>query len=92
MTLREQVEALLPNWQSWYPSVFDAAQDLGLIRAQVCSLSSLMLSHRHAAVQSQAMQAHRERWGGTEQPDENDARHAAGGSKARRRRRKKNHR
>ena len=66
MTLREQVEQLLPNWESWYPSLFDAAQDLGLIRARVCSPSSLLLSNRHASVQSAALAAHREKWGGTE--------------------------
>ena len=27
MTLREQVEELLPSWKSWYPSLFDAAAD-----------------------------------------------------------------
>jgi hypothetical protein len=63
MNLRERVESLLPNWQSWYPSLFEAAQDLGLIRARVCPLSSLMLSNRHAAVQSEAEQAFREQWG-----------------------------
>ena len=63
MNLRERVESLLPNWQSWYPSLFEAAQDLGLIRARVCQLSSLVLSNRHAAVQSEAEQAFREQWG-----------------------------
>ena len=47
-SLREQVESLLPTWQSWYPSLFDAAADLGLIRARVCAPSMLMLSNRHA--------------------------------------------
>lgn len=60
--LREQVERLLPQWRSWYPSLFDAAADLGLIRARVCSPSSLMLSNRHASVQSEALQAFREQW------------------------------
>ena len=27
LNLREQVEMLLPGWQSWYPSLFDAAAD-----------------------------------------------------------------
>jgi hypothetical protein len=49
LNLREQVESLLPGWQSWYPSLFDAAADLGLIRARVCAPSSLLLSTRHAA-------------------------------------------
>jgi hypothetical protein len=67
MSLRDDVEALLPNWESWYPSLFDAAEDLGLIRARVCSLSSLMLSNRHASVQSEALTEFREKWGGKEQ-------------------------
>jgi hypothetical protein len=61
-SLREQVERLLPAWESWYPSLFHAAEDLGLIRARVCAPSSLMLSHRHAAVQSEALQAFKEQW------------------------------
>jgi hypothetical protein len=65
-SLRRQVEALLPGWQSWYPSLFDAAVDLGLLRARVCSPSSLLLSNRHAGMQSAAEQAHREKWGGEE--------------------------
>lgn len=60
--LREQVESLLPTWQSWYPSLFDAAADLGLIRARVCAPSLLMLSNRHAGVQSEALQAFKEQW------------------------------
>ncbi|MFK7886232.1 MAG: hypothetical protein AB8G16_05145 [Gammaproteobacteria bacterium] len=64
MNLREQVEALLPTWESWYPSLFDAAVDLGVIKAQVCSPSQLLLSRRHSAVQSAANEAHREQWGG----------------------------
>jgi len=64
VSLREEVEALLPNWESWYPSLFEAARDLGLIRARVCSPSSLLLSNRHAGVQSAAERAHREQWGG----------------------------
>ena len=62
MTLRDQVETLLPSWESWYPSVFDAAVDLGLIRARVCSPGSLMLSQRHASVYNEALQAFREQW------------------------------
>jgi hypothetical protein len=58
--LREQVESMLPGWQSWYPSLFDAAADLGLIRARVCAPSSLLLSNRHAAVQQEALQAFKE--------------------------------
>jgi len=66
MSLKNEVEALLPNWESWYPSLFHAAEDLGIIRARVCSPSSLMLSNRHSEVQSAALQAFREKWGGTE--------------------------
>jgi hypothetical protein len=62
LNLREQVERLLPSWESWYPSLFHAAEDLGLIRARVCSPSSLMLSNRHAAIQSEALQAFKDQW------------------------------
>ena len=62
MSLRDQVETLLPGWESWYPSVFDAAVDLGLIRARVCAPGSLMLSRRHASVYNEALQAFREQW------------------------------
>lgn len=67
--LREQVESLLPGWQSWYPSLFDAAADLGLIRARVCAPSSLLLSTRHAAVQQEALQAFREQWMVEDEPE-----------------------
>ncbi len=69
-SLREQVEHLLPTWQSWYPSLFDAAADLGLIRARVCAPSSLMLSNRHAAVQSEAIQMFKEKWSVEDEPEE----------------------
>lgn len=62
MTLREQLDRIMPGWERWYPSVFDAACDLGLIRARVCAPSSLLLSNRHAGVNSEAMQSFRERW------------------------------
>ncbi len=74
MTLRERVEQLLPNWEGWYPSLFDAARDLGIIRARPCPPSSLLLSNRHAGVTSAAMEAHREQWGGTGQPANGKAR------------------
>ena len=70
LSLREQVESLLPTWQSWYPSLFDAAADLGLIRAHVCAPSTLMLSHRHAAVQSEALQAFKDKWSVEDDPEE----------------------
>ena len=67
MNLREQVEALLPNWDRWYPSLFDAASDLGLIRARVCDPNTLLLTRRHAKVRQRAADAHREKWGGNAQ-------------------------
>lgn len=67
--LREQVESMLPGWQSWYPSLFDAAADLGLIRARVCSPSQLLLSNRHAAVQQEALQMFKEKWLVEDEPE-----------------------
>jgi hypothetical protein len=64
MNLREHVEELLPNWERWYPSLFDAASDLGLIRARVCDPNSLLLTNRHARLRQRAEDAHREKWGG----------------------------
>ena len=66
MSLRDEVDALLPGWESWYPSVFDAAVDLGLLRARVCSPGSLMLSQRHASIYNEAVQAFREQWSAVE--------------------------
>ena len=65
MSLREQIEQSLPGWSRWYPSLFDAARDLGIIRARVCSPDSLLLSKRHGKVRKGAENAHRELWGGT---------------------------
>jgi len=81
MNLREQVEQLLPNWESWYPTLFDAACDLGLLRARVCSLSSLLLSNRHAGIQDEAIRAFREQWS-VEQDPEIDGRTEREGSGA----------
>jgi hypothetical protein len=67
-SLRDQVDELLPGWQSWYPSLFDAAQDLGILRARVCDLSSLVLSNRHASVYNEAVQAFRNQWS-VEEPE-----------------------
>jgi hypothetical protein len=67
MNLRDHVEVLLPNWERWYPSLFDAAYDLGLIRARVCDPKSLLLSTRHQKVRQRAEDAHREKWGGQAQ-------------------------
>lgn len=74
-SLREQVESLLPTWQSWYPSLFHAAEDLGLIRARVCPLSSLMLSNRHAQVQNEAMQEFKQRWSVEDEPENPEQEH-----------------
>lgn len=68
-SLRDQVEDLLPNWQSWYPSLFDAAYDLGILRARVCDLSSLVLSRRHAHIYNEAVQSFREQWS-VEEPEQ----------------------
>jgi len=65
VSLREQVEKMLPGWESWYPSLFDAARDLGIIRARVCPPSALLLSSRHSSIRQEAENAHREQWGGT---------------------------
>jgi len=64
MNLRDQVEKLLPNWERWYPNLFDAASDLGLIKADVCDPGSLLLSTRHSKIRQRAADAHREKWGG----------------------------
>ena len=63
MTLKDQVEELLPSWRRWYPSLFDAATDLGLLRARVCSPDSLLLSRRHERIVASAEAAHRKQWG-----------------------------
>jgi hypothetical protein len=67
MSLRDKVEELLPNWERWYPSLFDAASDLGIIRAEVCDPDSLNLNRRHAKVRQRANDAHLEKWGGKPQ-------------------------
>jgi hypothetical protein len=70
-SLRDQVDELLPGWQSWYPSLFDAAYDLGILRARVCDLSSLVLSNRHAGIYNEALQAFRNQWS-VEEPEQLD--------------------
>lgn len=72
-SLRDQVDALLPNWESWYPNLFDAAHDLGILRARVCDLSSLLLSRRHASVYNEAVQSFREQWSVEEPEDSSDS-------------------
>jgi hypothetical protein len=70
MTLKQRVDALFPDWQRFYPSLFDAAVDLGVIRARVCDPSSLLLSNRHAGVRAAAELEHRRRWSAEENPPE----------------------
>ncbi|MCC5795164.1 MAG: hypothetical protein JJT85_10595 [Chromatiales bacterium] len=70
MNLRDEVERRLPNWRSWYPSLFDAAVDLGLLRARPCDPSTLLIANRHAGIRHKAEQAHREKWGGNEDTEE----------------------
>ena len=71
MTLRERVEQIFPEWHRWYPSLFDAAVDLGVLRARVCDPSSLLLSNRHASVSAAAELEHRRRWSAEEnEPEE----------------------
>ena len=62
MSLRDNVEAILPEWERWYPSLFDAAADLGVIRCRVCPPSQLLLSRRHATIRNSANQAFRVGW------------------------------
>ncbi len=88
-TLRRKVEALLPNWASWYPSVFDAAVDLGLLRARVCAPSQLLLTNRHSGVISAAERAHREKWGGEDAGTDRISNQQAKPRKRRRRRKAK---
>jgi hypothetical protein len=72
VNLRDQVESLLPNWQSWYPTVFEAAVDLGILRARVCPPGSLLLSQRHASIYNEAVQAFREQWSVVEQEEQSE--------------------
>ncbi len=69
MSLRDTVAAIYPEWERWYPSLFDAAADLGVIRARVCPPSSLLLSRRHAGVRDEAIRDFRERWNALEEED-----------------------
>ena len=70
MSLRDEVEKLLPEWRHWYGNLFDAALDLGIIRATGCDPASLLLSNRHRAVRAAAEHAHRERWSAVDNPPE----------------------
>ncbi len=71
MSLRDNVEAILPEWERSYPSLFDAAADLGVIRCRVCPPSQLLLSRRHSTIRNEAIQAFRERWNAVE-PEDSD--------------------
>jgi hypothetical protein len=62
VNLRQQLDSIMPGWERWYPNVFEAACDLGLIRARVCPPSSLLLSNRHAGITSEAIEAFRRKW------------------------------
>jgi hypothetical protein len=71
MTLKDRVDQVFPEWQRWYPSLFDAAVDLGILRARVCDPSSLLLSNRHAGVRAAAELEHRRKWSADEnEPEE----------------------
>ena len=82
MSLKDQVDALLPGWRRWYPSLFDAAADLGVLRARVCSPDSLLLSKRHERIVAQAEAAHRAQWGAEDDSEANPG--APAGSVSRR--------
>lgn len=91
MSLRKQVDELLPNWESWYPSLFEAAVDLGVIKAQICSPDDLYLTRRHSGIQSAAATAHRDQWGGDfDNTYHKDAPANSRNNRKRRRRRNKN--
>lgn len=64
MSLKDEVDKAMPGWERWYPSLFDAAVDLGILRARPCAPSSLLLTNRHARVREEAEAMHRDRWGG----------------------------
>ena len=84
MSLKDQVEALLPSWRRWYPSLFDAATDLGLLRARVCSPDSLLLSNRHRHIVAQAEEAHRRQWGAEDESPVDGAGNRGADGRARR--------
>ncbi|MEO0973604.1 MAG: hypothetical protein AAFX85_10965 [Pseudomonadota bacterium] len=64
MSLKDQVDKAMPGWERWYPSLFDAAVDLGILRARPAPPSSLLLTNRHAHIREEAEAMHRDRWGG----------------------------
>lgn len=86
MTLRERLDAAMPGWDRWYANAFDAAVDLGILRARICDPSSLLLSRRHATVQQDAEQAFRDKWYVEDEPVEPELPSVAPGERPRRRR------
>ncbi len=64
IALKERVEKILPKWKSWYANPFDAATDLGLLKATVSDPDSLNLNKRHSRIRQQAKSLERELWGG----------------------------
>lgn len=62
MNLKEEVEKLLPNWQNWYGTVFEAAVDLGLVKESRAKESDLDLRKRHKNIRRDAEQQFRKKW------------------------------
>ena len=65
ITLKERVEKILPKWKSRYANPFDAATDLGLLKATVSDPDSLNLNKRHSRIRQQADNFQSELWGGS---------------------------
>jgi hypothetical protein len=61
MNLKQQVEKILPNWEKWYRTPFEAAVDLGLLKETPDS-GELDLRKRHKKVQQEAEEYFKERW------------------------------
>jgi hypothetical protein len=62
VNLKEQVEKLLPNWQNWYATVFEAAVDLGLVKESHTKESDLDLRKRHKSIRREAENQFRKKW------------------------------
>ncbi|MCC7200760.1 MAG: hypothetical protein IT483_14710 [Gammaproteobacteria bacterium] len=84
ISLRDRLDAAMPGWDRWYANAFDAAVDLGILRARVCDPSSLLLSRRHATVQQDAEQAFRDKWYVEDEPVEPEAASSEPGGRPRR--------
>ncbi len=78
MDIRDQVEALLPNWERLYPNFCGVASDLGLIKAKVWEPNTLLLSRRHAKVRQRAKDSLREKWRGQTHAAQRRRRHGSG--------------